>query len=373
MADAPEYKSLETKIREVRLEKLRKQIAEAAKKQERVTTEVLSEEINEVITNSNSSGQGHDPNHHEHPYHDTIISHGYHYSHTTPIHQKDGSVKYHHTYKHHRNQDYNVAVYNGRWQTSVLPYARKISGSDVASLDKHLKDRKLKPKDNGEPTHLHQSAPPKDFHESEEIEELAPSTAQPQQQDDPIKQKLMQQRQQVQKQKEQIRLQIAQQKAAKQEQAMKQKGEQSMQKVKEDEELVEAVHHIKAKAQTYHDADEKWTQHVKDYKIKAISRKHAIKKALDKIEKDHPGHKEYEAEITHVEESTLDEWGRAPYRIRTFRNANRLLQLHQNRYQNLSRGGDPRSRRLAKLHRDRAMELKRLSYTVKDNPERSPI
>lgn len=61
------------------------------------------------------------------------------------------------------------------------------------------------------------------------------------------------------------------------------------------------------------------------------------------------------------------------YRIRTFRSANRLQQLHQSRIQQLSRQGDPRARRLIALHRQRAMELKRIAYSARDNPEKLPL
>jgi len=71
------------------------------------------------------------------------------------------------------------------------------------------------------------------------------------------------------------------------------------------------------------------------------------------------------------EEKPLEEWGNAgPYRVRSFRAARRLQTLHQNRYNQLNARGD---RTRAEIHRKRAMELKRIMYNAKDNPERAPI
>lgn len=107
--------------------------------------------IEEVIVNSNSSGQGYDADHSDHEHHATIVKHGYKYSHSTPIHHRDGSVVNHHTYKHVNNVDKNVSVHKANpkstwheWHTSTggsgHPGTR---GMGTAQLDKHLKGRKI--------------------------------------------------------------------------------------------------------------------------------------------------------------------------------------------------------------------------------------
>lgn len=179
-----EWKSLESKIREVARLGLQKKINEAQAKI-RLTTKVMEEpideevdglvdqiddanvisgdvskdeEIKEAILNSNSSGQGYDPEHDKHEYHATLQKHGYKYSHTTPIHRQNGSVYHSHTYKHERNNDKNVSVhpninkYEGahRWVAGTGGLARRYTGYGPNSLDKYLKNRKVVTKEEVE-------------------------------------------------------------------------------------------------------------------------------------------------------------------------------------------------------------------------------
>lgn len=111
-------------------------------------------ELDEVIMNSNSSGQGYDPDHSDHPFHSTIVRHGYSYSHSTPIRHLDGSQIIHHTYKHVNNRDKNVTVHKPkdggyRWATSTSGSGRRAtSGWHSTALEKHLKGRKIVKKTN---------------------------------------------------------------------------------------------------------------------------------------------------------------------------------------------------------------------------------
>lgn len=52
-----------------------------------------------ILRDVNSSGQGHNPHHDEHPHHETLTKYGWLYSHTTPIRCVDGSQYAHHTYR----------------------------------------------------------------------------------------------------------------------------------------------------------------------------------------------------------------------------------------------------------------------------------
>lgn len=107
------------------------------------------------IQNPNTSGQGHHPDHADNPYHDTIVSHGYKYSHSTPVYgpsvtTKLGSppernVYLHHTYKHGTLKDHNVTVaMKGNkahhWSVSVGGSGRETRDDDTNKLlDSFLK------------------------------------------------------------------------------------------------------------------------------------------------------------------------------------------------------------------------------------------
>lgn len=54
---------------------------------------------------------------------------------------------------------------------------------------------------------------------------------------------------------------------------------------------------VRMKAQTYHKDKGEWTQHVVTDKIRGVSRKHILDKAIKKIQKAHPNEKEHEATI----------------------------------------------------------------------------
>lgn len=106
------------------------------------------------IQNPNTSGQGHHPDHTDNPYHDTIVSHGYKYSHSTPVYgpsvtTKLGSppernVYLHHTYKHGTLKDHNVtiAMKNDKphhWAVSVSGSGLETRGNDPQKLNSFLK------------------------------------------------------------------------------------------------------------------------------------------------------------------------------------------------------------------------------------------
>lgn len=54
---------------------------------------------------------------------------------------------------------------------------------------------------------------------------------------------------------------------------------------------------LRATAATYHREAETWELHARDYSYRGDCRKHALKWALKKIEREFPGHSEYSAEI----------------------------------------------------------------------------
>jgi hypothetical protein len=61
-----------------------------------------------ILQDVNSSGQGHNPHHHEHPHHDALTKYGWLYSHTTPI--TCGLSRYaHHTYCF-PNTDWRIGI-----------------------------------------------------------------------------------------------------------------------------------------------------------------------------------------------------------------------------------------------------------------------
>lgn len=106
------------------------------------------------IQNPNTSGQGHHPDHTDNPYHDTIVSHGYKYSHSTPVYgpsvtTKLGSppernVYLHHIYKHGTLKDHNVtiAMKNDKphhWAVSVSGSGLETRGNDPQKLNSFLK------------------------------------------------------------------------------------------------------------------------------------------------------------------------------------------------------------------------------------------
>jgi hypothetical protein len=97
------------------------------------------------IHNANSSTQGFHAGAGTHALAGTIKSHGYTYSHSTPVHMMNGSVQVLHTYK---RGEHNVSTTEGnhtRWQTSTSSASGvHHTGSGAAGLDKHLtyKDRR---------------------------------------------------------------------------------------------------------------------------------------------------------------------------------------------------------------------------------------
>jgi hypothetical protein len=97
-----------------------------------------------AITNPNSSGQGHDPDHKDNPHHATMLKHGYVYSHSTPVHHQSGIVN-HHTYTHPDLKDHVASVYKPSkmnshvWSTHKLGAGSSHEGQGDADLDKHLK------------------------------------------------------------------------------------------------------------------------------------------------------------------------------------------------------------------------------------------
>lgn len=121
--------------------------------------------MKEEIQNSNSSGQGYDPDHEKNPHHATILKHGYEYSHSTPVNYIAGRG-IHHTYKHKTLKDHVVSVhehpkYGGHiWDVHKLGQGSSFQGKGDANLDKHLKGHIARAKKKlGEEVELTESVP----------------------------------------------------------------------------------------------------------------------------------------------------------------------------------------------------------------------
>jgi hypothetical protein len=102
--------------------------------------------MSEAIHNANSSGQGHDPEHQNHPLHSTITKHGYNYSHSTPINRANGTKYISHTYKHgtHNVSTHSDASHTGsqHWSTSTSTSSgHGHNGMGVPELEAHLKSK----------------------------------------------------------------------------------------------------------------------------------------------------------------------------------------------------------------------------------------
>lgn len=97
-----------------------------------------------MIQNPNSSGQGHDPDYAANPYHETIKAAGFEYSHSTPVHYRDGA-SIHHTYKRgprnvtvwRRNEEWLGSVW--RWEASVRS-GSSVCDLSISSLRRYLKN-----------------------------------------------------------------------------------------------------------------------------------------------------------------------------------------------------------------------------------------
>jgi hypothetical protein len=98
--------------------------------------------IVEATTNLNSSGQGFDDSHKHHPLHSLITKHGFQYSHSTPIHQGDGSVHVHHTYQAGEHK-IGVEAHSQKWESKVSSASgHSTQGVGVSQLDQHLTNKK---------------------------------------------------------------------------------------------------------------------------------------------------------------------------------------------------------------------------------------
>lgn len=92
-----------------------------------------------AIHNPNSSGQGFDPSHISHPFAALVLSFGYVYGHSTPIHALDGTIYTSHTYRH---GEHTVSLDDNQtniWATSTsCGSGRQWMGKGYAELKAHL-------------------------------------------------------------------------------------------------------------------------------------------------------------------------------------------------------------------------------------------
>lgn len=95
------------------------------------------------IENPNSSKQGHHPRHAENRYHETLVSAGYAYSHSTPIVFRYG-VRIYHTYKHAEFRDLAVSVYQTQdyqWTWDASRIGSGFHTNSVRPLAEYLRTR----------------------------------------------------------------------------------------------------------------------------------------------------------------------------------------------------------------------------------------
>lgn len=94
-----------------------------------------------------SGRQGHDADYDKSPFHKTLEKFGYRYTHTTPIHMKDGSIRAQHAYNN--GKDHFVGVYKTRsgewkWDAHTGGSGHSYGGSSAAYLEKYLKGRSMR-------------------------------------------------------------------------------------------------------------------------------------------------------------------------------------------------------------------------------------
>jgi len=105
------------------------------------------------FSDMNSSGQGFDYTHREHPLHCVVWDMGYLYSHSTNIgtKRKDGEhCEWYvmHTYKHESNESHTVSLFefdgpNGSWQTGTgCMNGHKVEGWGREEIEDHLLKKK---------------------------------------------------------------------------------------------------------------------------------------------------------------------------------------------------------------------------------------
>ena len=95
-----------------------------------------------AIQKPNSSGQGYDPDHQQHPLHPVITTHGYEYSHSTPIYQRNGTTHVHHTYQQGEHK-VGVEGHNTNWESKTSSASgHSQQGTGAAALDKHLQGKR---------------------------------------------------------------------------------------------------------------------------------------------------------------------------------------------------------------------------------------
>lgn len=80
-----------------------------------------------AIVNANSSKQGYDADHASNQYHETILRHGYLYSHSVPVVYSGIETVIHHCYKHANLKDNVVGVWH-----------RQESAPDIWYFDAHV-------------------------------------------------------------------------------------------------------------------------------------------------------------------------------------------------------------------------------------------
>ena len=102
--------------------------------------------VTESIINQNQQGQGYDVEHESHPLHSTCVKHGWHYSHSTPIHQKNGNILIHQTWQHPKHPEHKIGSYKDteQWESKTSPSSGKsTTGEGVAAIESHLKGESI--------------------------------------------------------------------------------------------------------------------------------------------------------------------------------------------------------------------------------------
>jgi hypothetical protein len=90
----------------------------------------------------NSSGQGYDQDHEKHCCHQVALKHGYSYSHTTPINQRDGEILHHHSWSDPAGHKIGSYENSDQWSSKVSSSSGHVwQGRTAKELDKHLANK----------------------------------------------------------------------------------------------------------------------------------------------------------------------------------------------------------------------------------------
>jgi hypothetical protein len=110
--------------------------------------------IVEKIINPSPKMQGYDIDHIKNPHHETILAHGYKYSHSSLVTHGTDDTRTQHSYAHKNDKDHVVGVYpktsgsggSHMWSVHKLGNTIHVKGEDDDDLDLHLRANPVRKK-----------------------------------------------------------------------------------------------------------------------------------------------------------------------------------------------------------------------------------